>query len=180
MHGFSLFSFNRGLRLADAFLREREERLPDGSGGRGGEGLYIMGTATQAKGGMTCRTTDVITICQYSRVTEAARRMHELRIGCLVVVADDGDDTMVGIISERDILNWIGSATPETYMQRICAVMTRNVVTGTPEMSLADARDLMLDHGIRHLPVVDNGVAVGMVSLRDVLARAEAPPAASA
>jgi len=115
------------------------------------------------------RTSKVITVSRVDRVTEAARVMHDHRVGCLVVV--DGDGRMAGVISERDVLGWISSATPETYFQRVEALMTTDVVAASPETPMDEARELMMRHGIRHLPVVENGAPVGMVSLRDVITR---------
>jgi CBS domain-containing protein len=114
------------------------------------------------------RPQEVVTILQHERVSEAARRMYENRIGCLVVVDDGG--CLVGIISERDILGWVGKATPETYRQRVLDVMAREVVTGEPGIGLQEAQERMSRNGIRHLPLVSKGIPVGMVSLRDVAA----------
>jgi len=111
----------------------------------------------------------LVTIPQNERVTEAARWMHENRVGCLVVV--DDDRKMTGIISERDILRWIGELTPETYFQRVGDVMTTEVISADPTTPLAEAQDRMAEHGIRHLPVVEDGILVGMISMRDLVSR---------
>lgn len=144
-------------------------RFPANDKGAKGQ-ISHRGIAMGFDTGKPCSTGGVITISQYSRVTEAAKVMHEARVGCLVAVDDGGQ--MVGILSERDILDWISCATPSTYMQRVCDVMTRDVLTGEPGMSLDAARERMTANGIRHLPLVHRGVPVGMISLRDVLSRA--------
>ena len=112
---------------------------------------------------------DVVSITQFLRVIEAAEVMSENHVGSLVVVADDNDDTMVGIVTERDILKWISRASPETYFQNARAIMTRDVVFCNAKTSLAEARKIMKDNAIRHLPIVTKGVAVGMISARDLL-----------
>ena len=112
---------------------------------------------------------DVVTIARLERVTDAAEIMCENRVGSLVVVAAHDDATMVGIISERDILQWISAASPETFFQRVEDVMTREVVFCQADSPLEEAWKLMKKNGIRHIPVVSDGVAVAMLSARDLL-----------
>lgn len=112
---------------------------------------------------------EVVGITQFHRVTEAAEAMFENHVGSLVVVADDDDDTMVGIISERDILEWISQASPDTYFQKVQDVMTKEVIFCKPNVPLSESWKLMKSNGIRHLPVVKKGVAVAMLSVRDLL-----------
>jgi CBS domain-containing protein len=113
----------------------------------------------------------IIAVSQFVRIINAASVMHDNRIGCLIVVEDFDDETMVGVISERDILGWIGNASPETYAQQVRDVMTRNVISCQPGGSASNALDLMKKHHIRHMPIVEKGRAVGMLSVRDLLER---------
>ena len=112
---------------------------------------------------------EVVSITQFHRVTEAAEAMFESHVGSLVVVADDDDNTMVGIISERDILQWISQASPDTYFQKVRDVMTKEVIFCKANVPLSESWKLMKANGIRHLPVVKKGVAVAMLSVRDLL-----------
>ncbi len=112
---------------------------------------------------------EIIAISQYQRITEAASFMDENRVGCLIVIADDDDETMVGVITERDILRWISNATPETYFQQVRAIMTRDIVSCKPGTPVSESLELMKQHHIRHMPVVEKGKAVGMLSVRDLL-----------
>jgi len=114
---------------------------------------------------------EVLGISQFRRVTEAAEAMFENRVGCLIVIADDDDETMVGIISERDILKWVSQASPETYFQRVQDIMTKDIISFDADAPLEEGWKLMKENGIRHLPVVRNGVAVDMLSMRDLLER---------
>ncbi len=127
--------------------------------------MTSIGTVETTQG----QTGNILAIAQYERIIEAARLMHENRIGCLVVAASEDDETMVGVISERDILGWISNATPATYFQKVREIMTRNVIScrsGTPPgESLAQ----MKRHHTRHMPIVENGKAIGMLSVRDLL-----------
>ncbi len=97
-------------------------------------------------------------------LVEAARKMWKQQTGSLLVV--DGDD-LVGIITERDILKAVASGSALDDM-RISEVMTKDVITVGPGSLLREAAKLMADHWIRHLPVVDNGKLVGVLSQRDL------------
>ena len=112
---------------------------------------------------------EVATITRFQRVTEAAEIMSDNCVGSLVVVADYDDDTMVGIVTERDILKWLSQATPETYFQNVDKIMIRDVVSCNGKTSLDEVRKLMKNHDIRHVPIVRHGIAVGMLSARDLL-----------
>ena len=112
---------------------------------------------------------DIVTIVQFDRVTDAAEVMCKNCVGSLVVVAAYNDETMVGIISERDILQWISSASPATFFQKVEDVMTRKVVFCEADLPLDEAWKLMKKNRIRHLPVVSDGIAVAMLSARDLL-----------
>jgi CBS domain-containing protein len=94
----------------------------------------------------------------------AATRMWNQQTGSLLVM--DGDE-LLGIVTERDLMKAVArgddlDATP------VSAVMTRSVLTVTPETSLHDAARHMATRWIRHLPVVVDGKVLGMVSQRDL------------
>jgi CBS domain-containing protein len=114
---------------------------------------------------------DIIAVSQYERIIDAAKIMHEHRIGCLVVAVSRDDETMVGIITERDILGWISNASPDTYFQQVREIMTENVISCQTGASVSDTLELMKQHHMRHIPIVENGKAVGMLSVRDLLER---------
>jgi CBS domain-containing protein len=95
---------------------------------------------------------------------DAADRMWAQQTGSLLVM--DGDD-LLGIITERDVMKAVArgadlDATP------VSAVMTRTLLTVTPDTSLHEAARHMATRWIRHLPVVVDGRLVGMVSQRDL------------
>ena len=117
--------------------------------------------------GCAVKPLTVVTVYQHQRVVEAAQIMQENRVGCLVVV--DDQEKMVGVLSERDVLKWVASASPTSFRQRAQDIMTRNVVYISPKTPTCDARQLMLKNNIRHLPIVDNGRPVGVLSIRDVM-----------
>jgi CBS domain-containing protein len=81
----------------------------------------------------------------------------------------DAERRLLGIVSERDLARAIddfGTGLPE---MRVSDLMTRSVVTCAPEDSVAIVANVMTQRRIRHLPVVVNGIVVGLISIGDVL-----------
>ena len=97
-------------------------------------------------------------------LAEAARKMWEQQTGSLVVT--DGDE-LIGIVTERDVLKAVATGVP-LEDTRVSDAMTKEVVTAHPGMSLREAAGIMTDKWIRHLPVLDRGALVGIVSQRDL------------
>jgi CBS domain-containing protein len=97
-------------------------------------------------------------------LVEAARKMWKQQTGSLLVL--DNED-LVGIITERDVLKAVAGGT-SLDQTRISEVMTKDLVTVGPGTSLREAAKIMADRWIRHLPVVDSGKLVGIVSQRDL------------
>ena len=97
-------------------------------------------------------------------IAAAARKMWEQQTGSLLVM--DGED-LVGIITERDVLKAAatGASMDDT---RISQVMSKYLVTVGPGTSLREAAKVMADRWIRHLPVLDGGRLVGILSQRDL------------
>ncbi|MFI4896431.1 MAG: CBS domain-containing protein [Phycisphaerales bacterium JB059] len=98
-------------------------------------------------------------------VLEAARVMNDARVGALVVL-DEG--AMVGILSERDILTRVVAAERDPSRTLVSQVMTREVLTCAPETRIGEARHVMRERRVRHLPVVDQGQLLGMLSIGDL------------
>jgi len=109
----------------------------------------------------------VYTIGADRPLVEAARKMTEQGIGSLIVLSGP---EIVGICSERDIVHELAVGAADPAQTTVRSVMTDNVISCTPDTPLSKARRMMAAHGIRHLPVIVDGVVVGMVSSRDVLA----------
>lgn len=111
-------------------------------------------------------TSDVVTIKESQTVQEAAALMSEYNIGSLPVINNNGE--IVGIITDRDI-TLRTTAQGEHPQTLVSEVMTaQQIVSGTPNMDVHEAADLMAKHQIRRLPVVENGQIVGMVALGDL------------
>jgi CBS domain-containing protein len=97
-------------------------------------------------------------------LAEAARKMWEQQTGSLLVM--DGDE-LLGIVTERDVLKAVATGRP-LEGTRVSDAMTKDVVTVPPAMTLREAAAVMADKWIRHLPVVEQGNVVGIISQRDL------------
>ncbi len=99
-------------------------------------------------------------------VYDAAVIMNEHRIGALMV--QDGEGLPVGIITERDVLSRVVAAQKDPASTAVREVMTQKMLTCSPDTPIADARMLIKEKRVRHLPVIDdNGRLAGMVSIGD-------------
>lgn len=114
----------------------------------------------------------VHTVAQTSSTLDAAKLMNEHHVGSLVVL--DSSNKIAGIITERDILTRIVTAELSPSATQVAGVMTKEVISCTPETSLTEARHLMSDCRVRHIPVTDAGSLVGMISIGDLNAASNA------
>ncbi|MFQ5610531.1 MAG: CBS domain-containing protein [Anaerolineae bacterium] len=108
----------------------------------------------------------VITVRPEQPVREAVALLSEHNIGALVAV--DEFEHPVGIVSERDIVREAAS-NEQVFAAPVSKIMTRNVITGLCQDDLKSVADTMTERRIRHLPVLDEGKLVGMISIGDVL-----------
>ena len=106
---------------------------------------------------------DVLGVEPQTTVVEAARRMHERRVGA-VVVFDDA--RLVGILTERDVLRAVATG---GVKDAVSSAMTASPETVESDESAGHAAALMIHGGFRHLPVVDGDSVVGMISIRDLV-----------
>ena len=99
-------------------------------------------------------------------VEEIVGELTTRRIGAVLVM--DGE-LVVGIVSERDVVRGLAGHQGEVLALRARDIMTSPVITITPADSLAGAMELMTGRRIRHLPVVESGRLVGLVSIGDLV-----------
>jgi CBS domain-containing protein len=102
-------------------------------------------------------------------VLQAVQKLTEHGVGALVVSTDGR--RIAGIISERDVMRQIASGGPTTLDKTVDAVMVRDVITCTRSDTVTQLMTVMTERRIRHLPVVENGNLVGIISIGDVVKR---------
>lgn len=110
---------------------------------------------------------EVVRIAEDRSVLEAVKLLTERNIGALIVV--DAGERIAGIISERDVLRECAVRAEALGTTRISQVMTRDVITGSPEADLEDVQAVMTTRCVRHLPIVEGRRLVGMISMGDVV-----------
>ena len=108
---------------------------------------------------------DVLKIRPESSLAEAAKTMGEQDLGSVAVAIDD---RLLGIFTERDLLRAV-AAGADLRTTEVADWMTAPADTVTATMPIREAAEWMLASGYRHLPVVENGAVVGMVSIKDVV-----------
>jgi CBS domain-containing protein len=99
-------------------------------------------------------------------VYNALQKMAEANVGCLVVLADG---KLVGIVSERDYARNVvlkGRASPTTHVREI---MNTAVLYAKPDQTVEECMAVMTDRRVRHLPVVDQGQLIGVISIGDLV-----------
>jgi CBS domain-containing protein len=110
---------------------------------------------------------DVLTIRPESSLREAVQMLAEHRIGAVVVT--DAAGQVVGILSERDVVRVIGKDGPGRLDDPITTVMTAKVITANGTETVPEVMELMTGGRFRHIPVVDHGRLVGIISIGDVV-----------
>lgn len=109
----------------------------------------------------------IVTIRPSDTIATLSQLLREKRIGAAVVSSDG--KAIEGVISERDIAYGIGIHKADMHALPVSALMTRAVITCAPGDTVGHVGSTMMSRNIRHIPVVDAGRLVGMVSIRDVL-----------
>ena len=109
---------------------------------------------------------NVVTIRPDQSLGDAIALLSQHNIGALVVA--DAAGKPVGIISERDIVR-SAAKSREISSAAVRQVMTQNIVTGSPHDDLNAALQTMTDRRFRHLPILDEGMLVGIVSIGDLV-----------
>ena len=111
----------------------------------------------------------VFTVGPAETVGEAAALLDARKVGAMVVVADD--HSVVGIVSERDIVRVLARQGAGALQQPVSACMSRQVIVAALEDRLDELLERMSDRRIRHLPVLQAGRLAGIVSIGDLVKR---------
>ncbi len=109
----------------------------------------------------------VFTIAPGTSVSEAAVTLSDNRIGALIVA--DANAAVVGVLSERDIVRNLGQRGPECLQDKVDDMMTRDPVCASRQDTDESVVKRMTDGRFRHMPVLDDGKLIGVVTLGDVV-----------
>lgn len=114
-------------------------------------------------------TRDVRSIDSESTVEDAARMMKELNVGSLPVTENG---YITGIITDRDVvLRNVADGRTDAANTRVATVMSKTVITATPDMDIHEAADLMAQNQVRRIPVMEDNEMVGILSIGDLAIR---------
>lgn len=109
----------------------------------------------------------VVTIASEVSLLDVAKLLREKSIGCIVIEGDDGK--VAGIVSERDIVRAIAQSGAKVLKEPVANYMTRAVVTAREADTIDRLMSEMTAHHFRHMPIVERGRLVGLVSIGDVV-----------
>ena len=111
-------------------------------------------------------STDLVTVEPSTMMIDASTAMSTARVGSVLVLEQGA---LVGIFTERDILSAFERVRADpARVSPVSNAMTRNPLTIGPDATVGEAMDKMLDGGFRHLPIIDGGHLMGIVSMRDL------------
>ena len=116
---------------------------------------------------LNAKGADVVTIAPSATVKELAALLKERKFGAIVV--SQTGKSIDGIVSERDIVHKLTDFGPKFLNVRVKEIMTRDVLTCSPNDSVDDCMEMMTGRRVRHLPVVQDGELAGLVSIGDIV-----------
>ena len=111
--------------------------------------------------------TDIYTIQPNSRISEAAKRMNEKHVGALMVL--DGQQNIMGIISERDILRAVAKEDFQGMLVKDTMTPKAKLIMSSKDNDLRYVMSVMAENKIRHLPIMEDGKLAALISIRDVV-----------
>jgi CBS domain-containing protein len=109
----------------------------------------------------------VVTTTKDKSLLDIAKLLAQHGIGCIVIEGDDGK--VAGIVSERDLMRAMGQAGPEVLKEPVSNFMTKTVVTARKADTVERVMSEMTVHRFRHMPVVERGRLLGLVSIGDLV-----------
>ena len=110
---------------------------------------------------------DIVSVNGYASLRQAVAVLRKHRIGAVLVLGLNG--SIDGILSERDIIGALAERGGDALDETVGEFMTRDVVRCGPNDTIDELMTVMTDRRIRHLPVVDDGQVVGVISIGDVV-----------
>ncbi|MDO6456932.1 CBS domain-containing protein [Celeribacter halophilus] len=110
---------------------------------------------------------DIFAVKPLDTIKHAVELMRDNRIG--IVLVKDAQDALVGVLSERDIVRQLADTPGQTLPKTVADLMTRDIETATSQEQLVSVLRRMTDRRFRHMPVIDDGTLVGLISIGDVV-----------
>ncbi len=107
----------------------------------------------------------VITVQQDASVYDAVKLLNKNKIGCLVVVYNDD---IVGILTERDLLERVLEKCKNPKEIEISEIMTKTLILGRPDMEVFEATKLMMENKVKKLPIIKEHRLVGIITVTDI------------
>ena len=138
--------------------------------------LWQATPALVNKGGKSLKIKEVLekfgrtpVVCHRSdSAQDAATKLKENGIGAMPVLSSDG--TLVGMLSERDLVREFSKHGAGLTELTVGDILTKSVIFMAPSADLSDAMRTMHQHGFRHVPILNAGELIGVISIRDLLA----------
>ena len=109
----------------------------------------------------------VVTATPNTSLLDIAKLLVQHGIGCIVIVGND--DKIAGIVSERDLMHAIGKSGAKVLMEPVSDFMTKKVLTAREADTVDQLMSEMTAHRFRHMPVVERGRLIGLVSIGDLV-----------
>ena len=109
----------------------------------------------------------VVTTTKDKSLLDIAKLLEQHGIGCIVIEGDNGK--VAGIVSERDLMRAIGQSGPKVLKEPVSDFMTKTVVTAREADRIDRLMSEMTTHRFRHMPVVERGRLIGVVSIGDLV-----------
>ena len=118
---------------------------------------------------LSVKGSKVYTITPDATVYEAVARMNQHKLGALLVVGRDDPQEVIGIFTERDVMRRVVGQLRYADLVVVGEVMTRDMITCAPNMTVEEVATIMQEQRIRHLPVLtEHGRLAGMLSIGDI------------
>jgi diguanylate cyclase (GGDEF)-like protein len=109
----------------------------------------------------------IVSVLHRDSIKQAAAQMFSHNVGCLIVNDDQGK--FIGLVTERDIARHVAVSSDSGAGAQVAQIMTDHVVSCAPGITAGEARKIMAEHRIRHLPIISHGAVVGILSARDIM-----------
>ncbi|ALG69247.1 CBS domain-containing protein [Beggiatoa leptomitoformis] len=112
-------------------------------------------------------TGEVVYIVETATMLAATKKMCDNYVGAVLIVSNTGSP--IGIVTERDVLRFCATRSTELDNVLVTDVMTKDLIIGTFDTTIDEVLTIMTEKKFRHIPVVDKGKIVGLVSLGDLV-----------